>query len=296
VQKHERGRERWVLTIPPIGRSTNITTAMTAWKVFLHAFARIQQNVNCIQSPLEFGHLRDAIAEHVPIPVTDVLYYRYFYAPEGYLDLNFNMALRVIRVGDTTGTPGCSGMTEATYRIVEVTPSHLGLEMAKGEEEANERPVGCSGDVALLAQKFADADVVRLFLEGLEYPTDELHPAILLGANQVQDLVYATTKVLMDRECPAESQSRAVCQKFDRSTTVTPMTSIIVNGQRIEVPLGSTITYVLSLFRRPQVRDSITNVRIRRLFRGDYVDVRATGSTEDILKVPLFPGDKVSIK
>lgn len=111
-------------------------------------------------------------------------------------------------------------------------------------------------------------------------------------------MVDITQAIQKDLEIPCkELASRgAVCASFDGVVSASVEMDVMVNGRRRYFPIGSTVETAMAGVSPRAEAAALQTLRIQRLFRGRYRDVRFRPNNPELPKLELFAGDRISWK
>src|SRR3984957_13574963 len=246
----------------------------------------------CSLSLKEYLSVTQRIAESLSSPAADSLFYRYAYGAGGFVDLAPAMHLRVERVflsaaGDYRGT------MVTTYGVTADAQNEAKLNLLGIDNKALANP-GLP-DLSL-AEPFATAPRLRLFLQDLVVSGNDKTPAILIGTSSDGDLHAVTEKIESNPKitCGDLRRPQVICAFFDGSVTVSPMIQVALNGVRTYVPIGSKLLFVLPHVNALQRNELLKKLRLQRLFQGKLTVVEFA-HTEDVMsQLLLVGGDRLS--
>jgi hypothetical protein len=242
----------------------------------------------CSLSFKEYLSVKQRIAESLSSPAEDSLFYRYAYGAGGFVDLAPSMHLRIERVflgaaGDYRGT------VVTTYGVTADAQNEAKLNLLGIDNKALADP-GIP-DLSL-AERFATAPRLRLFLQDLVVSGNDKTPAILIGTSSDGDLHAVTEKIESNPKitCVDFERSQVTCAFFEGSVTVSPMIQVALNGVRTYVPIGSKLLFVLPHVNALRRNELLKKLRLQRLFQGKLTPVEFA-HTEDVISQLLLVGE-----
>jgi hypothetical protein len=252
--------------------------------------------------PSDATLVRDRIVENLPLPFSEALSYRYTYEPtEGFLDLEPGMRLHIERVdlrnpsADDWTAANYLGTTTVDYEVLQ-TGSEIRLDLERRGASPRISTASTSGTLltGIPETQISRARFYRLFYLTKFVPSERQRAAILVGAQTADQLADsgARTRHNPQVDCTTLKELRIACVAFEGATTVTVEVPISVNGQHVYWPVGSELQDVVRRSESPE--DVVAKIRVRRLYQGEYVDVKFDRRrAEDALKLPLFWGDVI---
>jgi hypothetical protein len=281
-------------------RSGGTVDLKEEWEVFVLALHGLEQR-HCFPSPEEYFQVRQTIAESLPVPADEALFYRYGYGIGGYVTLTPGMQLRIERdfycagEGASHRVEDYRGTTITTYAVVPQTGNGTLLKFLRVDKRSSVSsvPQATTKDTNL-AKELAGFPHIRLFLEDLKVSADANTPAILLGGVTEDDLTAASQLIQQNpQRCNGPVKTGVVCLLFAGPVTVSPMLQVTVNRSTEYFPIGSKLLSTLPL-NLDKEQDLLKTLHIERPFRGKLTELRISRSQDEISQVLLFGGDRIT--
>lgn len=177
-----------------------------------------------------------------------------------------------------------------TYLGTEVaryaTSSKGGLQLLAVESGVPQQPADQPTVQTLIPPSIERYRFHRFFYEVLFRQRKELRGAVLLGAATAKELDGLTSQLLADPASVCGGRS-AHCTVFPESCIVSLEIEITVNGARQSVPWGSLL---MSLAAHPN------RLELLRLYSGHPTPVAIDPADPAALRLPLLPGDRISLR
>lgn len=249
---------------------------------------------------MESERLRRAIVENLPLPPA-IAYFLQLgsYDVTGYIDLTPDFRMQVtspIYPPGTEASPAALlGYETANYIFV-----REGLETRMQLRLASAREVLIRGEVfekQTLHNELPFSKSLgyfRLLFMAEESASNRITRAILLSAPEQSKFPQAVPHRGMspDEFCTTVSVAKVNCTVFPKNFGVSPELRIRVNQKDAFLRVGGTVQEVLNL-EMPDARPP-ASLKILRPFHGRLIPIKFDGSSGDILKLVLLPGDQVT--
>lgn len=280
-----------------------ISNGRSDWIEFLDQMSELQK-AGCMSRS---GYLiaSRALVESMPAPVMYSLFFRYLFGNQGYIELGPGMRLFIERsifrneAGDTNQVSNYLGERKTYYDVAGSPVKGTALKR-DGEWRSKGLPsrAGAEYPDTGLAHQFAGMRELRLFVFTLFVPPQVRRNSLLIGVRNPEDMVDITQAIQKDLEIPCkELASRgAVCASFDGVVSASVEMDVMVNGRRRYFPIGSTVETAMAGVSPRAEAAALQTLRIQRLFRGGYRDVRFRPNNPELPKLELFAGDRISWK
>jgi hypothetical protein len=272
------------------------------WDHFLDKVSDIE-SAGCM-SPGAYGATSNLLAESMPSPVTDSLFFRYSLGADGYIKLKPGMRLFVERSifrnpEEEETVSNYLGERKIYYEIEGAEGKRLTL-TRRGMWSSKGLPADAAGAVADagLSRQFSGMGALRLFMLTLFVPPNVHRNSVLIGVRNPREMVRVTQAVKKNPEVPCrdlESQG-VVCASFEGVVSASVEVNAIVDGHLQYFPIGSTVETALDSVPGESRSTVLSTLRIRRLFGGTYRDVKFSANDSEILKLSLSAGDRISWK
>lgn len=257
-----------------------------------------RQTKGCL-STIESERLRRAIVENLALPPA-IAYFLQLgsYDVTGYIDLTPDFRMQVISPiyppGSEASAAALLGYETANYIFV-----REGLENRMRLRLASAREVLISGEVEkqTLHNELPFSKSLgyfRLLFMAEEGASNHITRAILLSAPDQNKFPQAVPHrgESPDEFCASVSVTKVNCTVFPKNFGVSPELRIRVNQKDAFLRVGGTVQEVLNLYM-PDARPP-ASLKILRPFHGRLIPIKFDGSSGDILKLVLLPGDQVT--
>jgi len=271
------------------------------WTRFIQDLQRLERE-GCFPRKETFFALRRAIAEEISVPATEAAFFLYSFGGTGFVDLAPGMEVRFerpfVRAANSTSKAVYGGSLEADYRVTSPTGADVALQLSRATKvkAARSPEAGRSENIFDLPNRFRSKSMLRLFLQTMGDGKDAM-PAILLGANSVQELDEATTTIEKNgrAKCPDALGSQGDCILFGSRTAVSLMSSINVNGKAQMLPFGMSLGQMIDVSSRSAGGHALETVSLSRsLVSGSYAEIRFPRTMEAVQQIVLLPGDRLT--
>jgi hypothetical protein len=284
----------WIVESPSAAaweRGSGTVDIKEEWQKFETALYGSPQGP-CSLSLKEYLSVKQRIAESLSTPAEDSLFYRYAYGAGGFVDLAPAMQLRIERVFLGAGG-NYRGTIITTYGVSADAQNEAKLNLLGIDNRPLANPE--LPDMSL-AERFAAASRLRLFLQDLVVSGNDKTPAILIGTSSDGDLNTVTQEIESNPKitCADLRRPQVTCAFFNGSVTVSPMIQVALNGVRTYVPIGSKLLFVLPHVNALQRDALLKKVRLQRLFQGKLTAVEFARTEDVISQLLLVGGDRLS--
>jgi hypothetical protein len=271
------------------------------WDRFFDHLGALQSK-GCITAEAYWA-MTNSLAESMPALVIYALFFRYSFGTEGYVKLKPGMRLfieRSIFRNPSESTDKVSnywGERKVYYEIAGEQGKGIALRRS-GEWRSKGLPrrAGAEFPDTELARQFVGMRALRLFVLTLFVPPNLHRNSLLIGVRDPEEMVRATEEIKKNAEIPCKvlgSQGIA-CASFEGVVTASVEMNVAVNGHAQHFPIGSTVETAMAGVSKESYSKALATLRIRRLFRGTYRDVKFDAGNPEVPKLPLFARDRIS--
>ena len=290
----------WIIRSPSIGGWNTLPGRIDIygqWKIFTRDIARMAQD-GCFPTGLTALQIRIAIAQKISLPAGEVPIFFYSDQGTGFTDLAPGMEIELQKfVHEETSTNARSEdpprLWTANYEVV---PRHSGGVRLKLGRRLHGGANSVSGseekELSTLSQHFAQARVLRLFLEGI-YGNGKVSNGVLIGASTQTQLDELTD--LIHRNDPAKcSNYRAtVCVEFTPGA-VSLLSVVQLNGRLTPCVYGTSLATLLRSLPQPEQTAALESAHVfRRLNADHYAEIDFQRTETDANQLLLLPEDRV---
>lgn len=298
------GALEWTATVPLVAGWHDpdlISNGMPEWDEFFDEASELQAK-GCMSAD-DYWQATNSISESMPAPVIYSLFFRYSFGTEGYVKLKPGMRLFLERsiyrdeAGDTNSVKNYLGERKVYYDIVPAKGNRLAL-----KRSGVWRSRGLSSRAGMqypdtgLSGQFEGMSALRLFVLTFFVPPNVHRHSVLIGVRKPEDMVRVTKAIQKRPEVPC-SELRAkdvACASFEGVVSASAEVDVIVNGRREYLPIGSTVETALGSIPAEEQEGVLQTLRIERLYRGKYCEVKFNAANPELPKLTLFGGDRIS--
>ena len=253
----------------------------------------------CLRSQ-ENKYLRRALAESFPLPPSVAYFFQFgSYDVTGFVDLSSDFRMHVVNPfylsGATPSADHPAGYEVADYIFTrEHNDDRIRISRASATQILLGKPPVAERALQYELSFPKSFGYFRLMFEVDQSSINHITGAILLYATDDVKLNEASKPREIGQEnfCRTVSVPSVTCIAFPANFGVTPELRVRVNGKETFVPVGGTVLDALGL-ADPEVGVP-KSLQVRRLFRGHLIPVRFDGTSEDILRLVLMPGDEIA--
>lgn len=248
----------------------------------------------CLSS-VKGPRLTEAARESVPELFSRSLYNLYgIGSVRGFVDLQPGMRLKIQR--DNTGPSGrFLGMSTIYYRVAGAGNGLLKFESIRGQAASGTKDSSLRD--RMLPREAGEMPYQRLLLLGMVVPRNFNYPAFVIGTGSRRQM-EAVTRALDNATgagCPANFPPQELrCVAFQGAVTVSVQFEVVANRRRMFVEPGDDLESLLQTLHQHACLKSIKDLQVARKFLDRYVSVGFGPSDRSILKLPLFPSDRIS--
>jgi hypothetical protein len=296
----------WIVRSPSISGWNTLAGEIdidSQWKIFTRDLARMNEN-GCFPPGLTALEIRAAIAQRIPLPAEEVPLFFYSEQGIGFIDLAPGMEVRLQQflpadtsIGARSESASRNGVADYWAANYEVIPRHGEGVRLKLTRTGQKRSDGGSGseekELFSLSQRFAQAPVLRLLLEGI-YGEHEVSHGILIGAFNQRQLDALSD--LIHRRDPAKciNFQGTVCTEFPLGA-LSLFSTVWVNGHRTSCLFGMTSLAALLRSRpRPEQAMDLQSAQVfRRLTPHHYAEISFARTEDGAARLLLLPGDRI---
>ncbi|MBS1801904.1 MAG: hypothetical protein JST28_00980 [Acidobacteria bacterium] len=291
---------QWIVRSPSISGWNLLSGQVnidSQWKTFVRGIERMNEK-GCFPSGLTSLKIRAAVAQRIPLPSNEVPLFFYSDKRTGFTDLAPEMEVRLH--GFLPAAKPVSAqvldpprMWVASYEVIPRHGKGVRLKLAhriqrgpNADSEPEDR------DLLSLAQRFAQAPVLRLFLEGV-YGAGQVSHGILIGASS-QDQLEALTEII-HRSDPVKCKNYqgTVCAEFPLGA-LSLFSAVRVNGHRTSCLFGASLADFLGSLPPSEQKRAPESVHVfRRVNSGHYAEVDFSHVRDGAAQLVLLPGDRV---
>jgi hypothetical protein len=256
-----------------------------------------RQSKGCI-SPVEGERLRRAIVENLPLPPVIAYFLQLGSYNTGYIDLTPDFRLQatdpIYPPGAETSVANLLGYETANYIFIrEGRENQMRLRLAS----ASEVPInGQSFEKQTLHNELPfskSPGYFRLLFMAEEGMSNRITRAVLLSASDENKLSQAVPRRGMSPNefCATVPVTNVSCTVFPKNFGVSPELRILVNRKDVFLRVGGMVEEVLNLGTSDGPPASL---KILRPYHGRLIPIKFEGSSGDILKLVLLPGDELT--
>ena len=256
-----------------------------------------RQSKGCM-SPVEGERLRRAIVENLPLPPVIAYFLQLGSYNTGYIDLTPDFRLQVTDPiyppGAETSVANLLGYEAASYIFIrEGKENQMRLRLAS----ASEVPInGRSFEKQTLHNELPfskSQGYFRLLFMAEEGMSNRITRAVLLSASDENKLSQAVPRRGMSPNefCATVPVTNVSCTVFPKNFGVSPELRILVNRKDVFLRVGGMVQEVLN---RGTSEGPPASLKILRPFHGRLIPIKFDGSSGDILKLVLLPGDQLT--
>jgi hypothetical protein len=273
------------------------------WDRFFDHLGALQSK-GCM-APEAYWAMANSLAESMPAPVIYALFFRYSFGTEGYVKLKPGMRLfieRSIFRNPSESTEKVSnywGERKVYYEIAGEKGKGIALRRS-GEWRSKGLPARAGAEFpdTELAGQFAGMRALRLFVLTLFVPPNVHRNSLLIGVRDPQEMIRATEEIKQNAEIPCKAlpAQGTACASFEGVVSASVEMNVAVNGHVQHFPIGSTVETAMAGVSKGNYSAALATLRIRRLFRGTYRDVKFAAGNPEVPRLPLFAGDRITWK
>lgn len=283
------------------GDSDLIVNNHAEWDDFFDELSGLEAN-GCMSAE-DYWQATNAIAESMPAPVIYALFFRYSFGSEGYIKLRPGMRLFLERsiyrdeAGDTNSVKNYLGERKVYYEIAQGKENRIALKRSGvWRSKGLSSRAGAGYPDTGLSREFDGMRELRLFVLTLFVPPNVHRNSVLIGVREPEDMVRVTKAIHERPEIPCgELRSADVaCASFEGVVSASAEMDVIVNGRREYLPIGSTVETALAGVPTDKQANAVRTLRIERLYRGKYCEVKFNAANPEVPRLALFGGDRIS--
>jgi hypothetical protein len=136
---------------------------------------------------------------------------------------------------------------------------------------------------------------LRLFVLTLFVPPNVHRNSLLIGVRKPEDMVRVTEAIHKRPEIPCSEvpAQDVACASFGGVASASVEMGVIVNGHREYLPIGSTVETALAAVPAEEQAAALRTLRIARIFRGKYCEVKFSAANPELPRLTLFAGDRI---
>jgi hypothetical protein len=291
----------WIVRSPSISGWNTLAGEInidSQWKSFTRGIARMNEN-GCFPSGLTALEIRVAIAQRIPLPADEVRLFFYSDQRIGFTDLAPGMEFSLQRFLPTAKSISAQGPPRMWVASYEVIPRHGEGVRLKLTRKVQKGPDGDSGseekELLSLSQRFAQTQVLRLFLEGV-YGTGQVSHGILIGASDQRQLDALTDLIRQSDPAKCMNYQGTVCTEFPLGA-LSLFSTVWVNGRRTSCLFESSLADLSSLSScqpRPEQTMALESTQVfRRVNPDHYAEIDFPRNKDGVTQLLLLPGDRV---
>jgi len=294
----------WVVTSPNLPgwqRRGDSIDAQAEWIRFAHQVLALERS-GCFPKGESSQIILRQIAEAIPLPASEELFFNYSLGRSGLVDLFPGMQLVIERAAFQTSA-GVRVPISATdqfsetlavvarhssgsrFRLLGIESRGLGISLDQGADSPRSVP-----------RRFASSSLLRLMLLTLRDDNTRRFP-VLLGSTQTSEIWDASDKIVDGTltACPPPSSSRLQCLFLGKDSAVSVLMSVWVNGRLTYNSLGATVGSVLGRLPDSERNSALATVSLERpLADGGYARVDFPHDLEGARNVILLNGDRLA--
>ncbi len=232
----------------------------------------------------------EAVAESLPIPVMETLFYSYGYDPfHGYCEVHPGMrihAQRALLEKDASGKDKLTRIDRALYAVGR-QPGGDGLRFAIEKREGSEASIPGLDQLNSSFSRFF-FHIKFNNLEGKPQRT-----AVVMGASTLPRLQEVTNRLWKDADLTCSQASGFDCVKSPAGQIVTAEVPVRLNGKPTTIPVSFTINDVLRDRKLAKAGGPPPPIELRRMFRGKLTKVEFQAKDYSL---PVTAGDRLDVK
>lgn len=293
----------WVVRGPSTlgwGKLSSEVDMDAQWTLFIRDLSRLYDR-GCFPAGVSAQSIRTAVAKRIPLPASEVPIFTYSDRGERAVDLAPGMEIRVQQIV-SSGTPAnpASGdsirVSSAVYDVVSRRDGGIGLKPGRDAESQNNAPPGKEDRQLLtIAQRFAGASVLRLFLQGFS-ERESQSGAILIGAADTTRLDGLTDILRKTDHATCTNLGGGLCMDFPPGS-VSLLCFVWINGRRTTCPFGTSLASLLFRLAKPEQAEVLESVQVsRQLHLDHYARIQLTRTVDGAGQILLLPGDRIDWK
>jgi hypothetical protein len=294
----------WIVRSPSISgwnRLASETDIDSQWKIFTRGLARMNEN-GCFPPGLTALEIRAAISQRIPLPADEVPLLFYSEREIGFIDLAPGMEVRIQRflpagksISARSKDPFGMRVNDwvANYEVIAHHGEGVRLKLTRKVQRG---PNGGSGseekELLSLSQRFVQAPVLRLFLEGV-YGKGQVSNGILIGASNESQLDALTDLIHQSDPAKCINYHGTVCTEFPLGA-LSLFSTVSVNGHRTSCLFGTSLAALLISLPRPEQMTALESARVfRRLNLDHYAEIYFPRTENGATQLLLLPGDRI---
>jgi len=294
----------WVVTSPNLPgwqRRSDSIDAQAEWTRFAHQVLALERS-GCFPSGVSSQIVLRQIAEAIPLPASEELFFNYALGRSGIVDLVPGMQLVIERAAFQTsaGVRVPISATDQFSETLAVVARHpagsrfrlLGIE-SRGLGKSLDREADSPRSVP---RRFASSSQLRLMLLTLRDDNTRRYP-VVLGSTKTSEIWDASDKIVDGTltGCPPPSASGLQCLFLGKDAAVSVLMSVWVNGRHTYNSVGATVGSVLGRLPESQRNSALATVSLERpLAGGGYARVDFSHDLESARNVILLNGDRLA--
>jgi hypothetical protein len=294
----------WVVTSPNVQgwqRRSDSIDAQAEWIRFAHQVLALERS-GCFPKGESTQVILRQIAEAIPLPASEELFFSYSLGRSGFVDLVPGMQLVIERAAfqNSAGVRVPISATDQFSETLAVVARHpagsrfrlLGIE-SRGLGKTLDQEADSPRSVP---RRFASSSLLRLMLLTLRDDNTRRYP-VLLGATNSFEIWNASDKIVDGTltECPPPSSSGLECLFLGKDSAVSVLMSIWVNGRHTYNSVGATVGSLLGRLPDSERNSALAAVSLERpLVGGGYARVNFPHDLEGARNVILLNGDRLA--
>jgi hypothetical protein len=233
--------------------------------------------------------IAERVAESLPLPVMETLFYTYGYEPfRGYCEVHPDMRIHAQRALLARGPDGKERLVRIDRALYSVTREHGGEGLRFHLSERSGTEAALPG-IDELRQPF-----YRFFyhIKFNDLSGKPQRTAVLLGAGSLRVLEQTTASLWKDPDLTCGRLTGIDCVKSPAGQIVTAEVPVRLNGKRTVIPVSFTIGDVLRDRQALRPGKPVPKLELRRQYRGRLARVEFL-TPEPVLGLPLRSGDRL---
>ena len=228
--------------------------------------------------------LRSPDSRQTPFPEI-LINYNGFEPGRDWVDLRPGMELQIENAYYQPGMPkhglnGFLGTETALYKVGRRGLQRLSVQSMK-DRPSEQPPVHQLIHASEMHDRW-----YRFYYEIFFRRTGDTKGSVLLGAKQRKELDRLADQLLRDPDSVCGARSRK-CSVFPEACSVSIEMEIVVNGTPRSVTWGSALASVVGQAR---------HVELSRMYKGRLAPVQFDAHDANALRLPLLPGDRVTVE
>ena len=294
----------WVITSPNLPgwqRRGDSIDAQAEWIRFAHQVLALERS-GCFPKGESSQIVLRQIAEAIPLPASEELFFNYALGRSGIVDLVPGMQLVIERAAFQTSAGvrvpiSATDQFSETLAVVARHPSgsrfHMVGIVSRGLGKTLDREADSPRSVP---RRFASSSQLRLMLLTLRDDNTRRFP-VLLGSTQTSEIWDASDKIVDGTltECPLPSASGLQCLFLGKDAAVSVLMSVWVNGRHTYNSVGATAGSLLGRLPDSERNRALATVSLERpLAGGGYARVNFPHDLEGARNVILLNGDRLA--